>query len=73
MLTPEIKNEFMKLSCFLSPENVCRDGEASRSEADCRRRDLMRKWKALEIKAGQTVTESDAWSWDVEIDWEVKC
>lgn len=66
-LTPAIKNEFIELATRLSPENLACDGEISRTETNKRYRQCLREWKALEVKAGVKVTESEVWGWD-EID-----
>lgn len=54
-------NNFIHLSCRLSPENLTCDGECSRTEVQARHRKIMAEWRALETKAGFKVTEDDVW------------
>jgi len=62
-MTDEQKKQFESLSCQLSPENLCCDGELSREESDERYREIMKEWRQLERECGQHVTEDDVWSW----------
>ena len=54
-------SRFLNLTCRLSPENLCCDGEISR--ADTRRRwlEIMKEWRQLEEKFGAKVTEDMVW------------
>jgi hypothetical protein len=58
-LTPELTRKFENLSCRLSPENLCCDGEISRTEVKYRLAAIKREWKALEKIAGRKVSESE--------------
>jgi len=48
---------FDTLRCELSPENLCCDGEASRSQIAAKRRDISECWKELEKIVGRKVGE----------------
>lgn len=58
---PETETEcqvwFDTLRCELSPENLCCDGEASRSQIAAKRRDISECWKELEKIVGRRVGE----------------
>jgi len=60
-LDEEVFEAFVSLSCRLSPENLYMDGEASDAEVKHELRAINKEWKALEQKAGCTVTEKDIW------------
>lgn len=51
--------KFDSLTCRLSPENLCCDGECSRAETNARYRQIMKEWRALEKQAGFTVTQEE--------------
>jgi hypothetical protein len=51
--------KFDALSCRLSPENLCCDGECSRAEVADRLMQIRREWKALEKQFGGPVTEHE--------------
>ena len=53
---------FLSLTCQLSPENLCCDGECSRAETERRHKAIMVKWWGLEKKFGRPVTEDDVWN-----------
>lgn len=55
----EAKPIFQKLAVDLSPENLARDGEASRAEVTKRRNLLNGAWKELEAICDKEVSESD--------------
>lgn len=48
---------FERLRGELSPENLCCDGEASRSQIAAKRRDISECWKELEKIVGRKVGE----------------
>jgi hypothetical protein len=50
---------FTRLYCRLSPENLYCDGEISRADARRRLAAIQREWKRLENAAGFAVTECD--------------
>ena len=56
---PETETEcetwFEDLRCEMSPENLCCDGEATRSQINARLRDIKDCWKELEIIIGRKV------------------
>lgn len=58
----EARPIFQKLAADLSPENLNRDGEASRQEADNRFRMLKGAWAELETICGRTVTEDELYA-----------
>lgn len=62
MLTPEIKKQFDRLLCRLSPENLHCDGECSAREVRSRLAQIRREWHDLEKLAGRTVSEDEAWA-----------
>lgn len=57
----EAKPLFRKLATDLSPENLHRDGEASRAEVDARRALIKGAWADLEAICERTVSESDVY------------
>lgn len=58
---------FLGMACELSPENLHCDGEISRSAAAAKYREIMKRWRALETKVGQTVSEEETWAWNDEV------
>lgn len=63
MLTKELKTRFGDLACALSPENLHCDGEITVAQARTRERAIRKEWAALELQAGQKVTENEVWDW----------
>lgn len=63
---PETEEELMKaldvLCCELSPENLCCDGEISRSAAMKKASALRAEWKEIEKKLGRKVSEEEVYS-----------
>jgi len=57
--TQEIMDDFDGLSCRLSPENLCCDGEISRTQVNARLAQIKREWKILEKEIGHKVTEDE--------------
>ncbi len=64
-LTPDIKQLFATLACQLSPENLSCDGEASHAEMRRRSTAINLQWRALEARAGRSVStmEAEGWLW----------
>jgi hypothetical protein len=58
--TEEIMDNFNSLACRLSPENLCCDGELSKTQVQKRFAQIKKEWKALEKEIGHTVTEDEA-------------
>ena len=54
-------DKFMDLSCQLSPENLCCDGEASEAQINRTIREIKKQWKELESKIGRKVTQDEIW------------
>jgi len=54
-------DSFVSLVISYSPENVHRDGEASKTEVKKTIARLNREWKQLEKLEGKKVTEDDIW------------
>jgi len=61
-MTDELFEQFMGLASRLSPENLHCDGEISRAQANRRYREIMKEWKALEVKLGYKTTEDEVWA-----------
>ena len=61
-LTNEVKVQFRRLACNLSPENLCCDGEISQAQAKVKERKLLAEWKKLEQAVGRQVGQEEAWS-----------
>lgn len=59
----EIMENFVDLSCALSPENLWCDGEASSEEVEEKLKSINESWKNLETEIGYKVTEDDVWKW----------
>jgi hypothetical protein len=53
---PRIEERFFGLANRLSPENLCCDGELSRSQTRIRYQQIMREWRALEKEVGRKFT-----------------
>lgn len=62
----EIMVEFIGLSNALSPENLHRDGEASKEEVKNSLANINKSWKNLETEIGYTVSEDDVWTYQKE-------
>lgn len=60
-LDGETKAKFVALAGALSPENLCCDGEISKTQVRQRERKIMSAWKKLEREVGETVSETRAW------------
>lgn len=65
-MTNDLKLEFVALSGRLSPENLCADGELSRTAVRYRYAEIRREWKALEKKAGRKVSEEEGEDWSID-------
>ncbi len=61
-MTNEIKTEFERLLCRLSPENLHCDGECSAREVRSRLAQIKSEWRDLEKLAGRRVSEDEAWA-----------
>ena len=59
----QIKKDFIGLSCRLSPENLCCDGEISDAEVDRRYNQIMREWRKLEKEFGRDVGDEEVFEW----------
>jgi hypothetical protein len=64
-LNDHVRGGFIRLVGELSPENLSCDGECSDAEVTQRRSNIMRQWRELERRAGQKVTEDEAWAFRV--------
>jgi hypothetical protein len=60
-LTPEIRDGFARIIGDLSPENLTCDGELSEAESNRKYLHLKAEWSALERRAGQGVSDEQAW------------
>jgi hypothetical protein len=52
-------SKFDSLTCRLSPENLCCDGEISRAQVAQRLAQIRREWKDLERQCGFKVTQEE--------------
>lgn len=59
----QIESDFVGLSCELSPENLCCDGEISQAEVRRRYAAIMKRWRILEKEYGGKVSDGDAFRW----------
>lgn len=57
---------FDALSGDLSPENLCCDGELSRTQTQMKYRKLMREWRALEKIIGRKVSEDEVFKYSMK-------
>ena len=62
-MNAKVKDEFERLACALSPENLSCDGELSITEVRRRHRVFLKAWKGLEKKIGRKVSEDEVWLW----------
>lgn len=58
-LSAELTKAFEDLACRLSPENLACDGEIPQWQVKIRLKEIQAEWKALEMKAGRSVSESE--------------
>ena len=70
-MTEEMYQKFEELSCDLSPENLCCDGECSRAETNRRYKAIIKEWHKLEKTLGRNVSEDEIFKeqmkrWDKE-------
>ena len=65
-----IKQKFVKLVFASEPENLCCDGEASRTAIRRTLAAIRRDWKACEKEIGRTVSEDEVWEWEKNEDSE---
>ena len=63
IMTTEQKDEFRKLACALSPENLFCDGEISYAQGIKRMKKINKRWKELEAAVGFSVSQDEVWSW----------
>lgn len=59
MITKDQATKFLGLVGELSPENLCCDGELPIRAVRARRRDIMKRWAALEKSLNVKATETD--------------
>jgi hypothetical protein len=62
-MSDEIKRQFSNLALSMEPENLYCDGEISAAQAKKKLSRIRREWKALERKAGRSVSLDEAWDW----------
>jgi hypothetical protein len=55
----KIRESFERLVCELSPENLCCDGELSKTQVRAKLAGIRREWKALEKLAGRKVAQDE--------------
>ena len=60
-LSDTLHNKFLDLASMLSPENLHRDGEASKTEVKQRSTFLKKQWSDLEYLVGRKVSEDEIW------------
>jgi len=58
-LNAKMQEKFMQLSCELSPENLCCDGELSHSQVIKKLARLRKEWAVLERRVGRKVSEEE--------------
>ena len=60
-LSDSLHSKFRDLIYMLEPENLWRDGEASKTEVKQRSTFLKKQWRDLEYLVGRQVTEDEIW------------
>lgn len=55
--------KFVDILFQMSPENLWKDGEASRQEVEYKQQQLQKRWHDLEHQLGHSVSEDDVWAW----------
>jgi hypothetical protein len=55
-LSREDMNKLEELCTRMSPENVCRDGEATETEVNQAFKQIDNEWKAIEKKLGRKIS-----------------
>lgn len=69
-MTPEQKEQFEKLVCCLSPENISCDGECSITQVNKRYREIQKEWRKLEKEVGRKVSHDEVENWITIAMWE---
>lgn len=62
-MTNDQKNQFIRLACALSPENLSCDGELPRHQVREREIHLRNQWKTMECAVGRKVSECEVEDW----------
>lgn len=62
-MTEDQKDQFIRLACALSPENLSCDGELPYRQVRERETSLRNQWEALEIQVGRKVSEYEVEDW----------
>lgn len=62
-MTDDQKDQFIRLVCALSPENLSCDGELSYRQIRERETSLRNQWETLEIQVGRKVSEDEVYDW----------
>lgn len=60
-LSDALQGKFFGLVCGLEPENLQRDGEASKAEATKQETFLLKQWRDLEYLVGRKVSKDEIW------------
>ena len=64
-----LMQKFQALCNRLSPENLCCDGEISKSQVARRLADIKREWKVLERQAGRKVSQEEIENEQIQSLW----
>ena len=65
-LSDTLHSKFFDIVMRLEPENLWRDGEASKTEVKQRSTFLKKQWRDLEYLVGRQVTEDEIWDKEYE-------
>ena len=60
-LSDALHSKFVDIVMRLEPENLWRDGEASKTEVKQRSTFLKKQWRDLEYLVGRKVSEDEIW------------
>jgi len=65
-LSDTLHSKFVDIVMRLEPENLWRDGEASKTEVKQRSTFLKKQWSDLEYLVGRKVSEDEIWDKEYE-------
>jgi len=68
-MTDNQKQKLEALVNRLSPENLCCDGEISKTQVNKRYRKIMQEWREIEKEVGRKISEDEVETWLIQGMW----